>query len=144
MAKRTKKTKIRTQKDKPKKTKKRATVRPTDRTVKPKRKKAAKAASSRTTITSVRRAGLIGVKDVTLHAVSSVAETACQTGVWMPLKSSNATVEIGDILGSVIFSGVPCDVEASEAGVISWIRMKSQVNSGYAVCMIEPRKVDNA
>jgi predicted deacylase len=68
--------------------------------------------------------------------VTLVTETACQTGAWTPSKSAGQQVNIGDTLGTVVFSGLPCDVTASSSGIINWIRPSSQVNMGFDVCRI--------
>ncbi len=64
-------------------------------------------------------------------------ETACQTGDWKPSKAKGDQVIIGDQVGQVIFSGIPCNVKASVKGKITWIEvMDTQVNKGDDVCTI--------
>ena len=104
----------------------------TGKKAKPKTKKVAPK------VKAIKKSSSPGTNDVTLHAMTAVTETACLTGAWTPVVSVNDNIDIGDKLGNVVFSGLSCDVSASEAGVVSWVRIKSQVNLGYAVCMIEP------
>jgi predicted deacylase len=79
---------------------------------------------------------------VSIPAISFIAEPACQTGLWKPLRSVGDRVAMADTLGTVVFSGITCEVLASEGGVISNIRKGSQVNAGIAVCSIKTGGAD--
>lgn len=75
-------------------------------------------------------------RTITIHSIAAFQEKACMGGNWRPSVTINSSVSIGDILGSITLSGIKCEVEASNDGVVDWVRPAQPVKSSYVVCMI--------